>query len=752
MTTTNNHKIIVRAGCLLNKKSLSDNQKQKIIRDLTVTPIAHPDYDMDSEPFTVYKENDDTFCVPKYYAKKYFGNDLKDFTTPTEININFKCNLREYQIPMVKECIKIIKSDGGGVISVPCAFGKCLEKGTKIIMYDGSIKKVEDIKIGDKLMGDDGCHRNVLSLARGIEKMYNIKEITDSECGGNYTVNESHILSLRDLNNNVYDVPLKEYLNSNRELYGYRIPIKFNNNDISKNILDKIKEGNNIKIHDYNETEIEKIIFRARSNGLYVYKKNNILTFSKASGSYKIEIKELLSDEYFGFEIDGNKRFLLGDFTVTHNTTTTLYMIAEMKVKALVLVHKSFLLDQWVERIQQFTDAKIGIIRQKKIDVKGKDIVVGMLQSISMIDYDQSIFDDFGFVICDECHHFGSRVFSRAFNKVTSKYTLGLSATPIRSDGLTKVFLWNLGDFMYRAIRRADKNVVVKIFNYESNDPLFVEKKKWMGGQMKPCEPIMTTNLYKIHHRNTFCINIINSLRKQLDRKILVLSGRLEHLRIMKEGLDVILKRDIDEGTLEYDEITTAYYVGGMKESQRNNSSTADIIFATYSMAAEGLDIDKLNTLVLSTPKRNIIQSIGRIMRKPIKEGSIKPLVVDIADSFSVYENWTYGRRSYYEKQKYTIHFYKAFNDKCIDIKEFLIRKSVIDRNNVDNIDVREKYIKYMYGDAHYELEKDTEFENDYEGKYNYNPDLDKLFNVSNDIEEMTGDDFIIQSDVLNIM
>ena len=364
-----------------------------------------------------------------------------------------------------------------------------------------------------------------------------------------------------------------------------------------------------------------------------------------------------------------------------------------------------------------------------------------------------SIFEDFGLIICDECHHFGSRVFSRAFAKISPKYTIGLSATPIRADGLTKVFLWHLGDFIYRAIRKAEKNVVVKIFNYESNDKLFCEKKKYILGKIKPCVPIMVTNLFKIKPRNQFCINVINSLRKQDERKILVLSGRLEHLRILKEGVDHLINIDIKNGLLEEDEVTTAYYIGGMKEYQRNNAAKCDIIFATFEMAAEGLDIDSLNTLLLATPKKNIIQSIGRIMRKPIKEGSIKPLVIDIADSFSVFNKWTGVRINYYENQQYTIDHYQAFNDKCIDLYEFAKNKQLVDKNSKnEDIDIRKIYFCYKYGDEFYDDAEQDNFIDDPIEKYNYKPNLDEIFNIKNDIEEMRGEDFIIQNEPLNLM
>ena len=120
-------------------------------------------------------------------------------------------------------------------------------------------------------------------------------------------------------------------------------------------------------------------------------------------------------------------------------TVLSLYLISKLKKKTIVIVHKEFLMNQWEERIQYFLpDAKIGKLQGDVIKIKDCDIVLGMLQSISMRDYDLELFSDFGFVIYDECHHLGAEVFSKSLSKVTCKYTLGLSATPDRSDGLTK--------------------------------------------------------------------------------------------------------------------------------------------------------------------------------------------------------------------------------------------------------------------------------------------------------------------------
>jgi len=121
----------------------------------------------------------------------------------------------------------------------PPGSGKCLQKGTPILMYDGSLKNVENIQVGDVLMGDDSLPRNVLSLARGREMMYEIQQMN----GDNYVVNESHILSLERTTwkkgrynphrrtTEKVDIGIKDYLDSadnfKKEYFGYKVPIEY---------------------------------------------------------------------------------------------------------------------------------------------------------------------------------------------------------------------------------------------------------------------------------------------------------------------------------------------------------------------------------------------------------------------------------------------------------------------------------------------------------------------------------------------
>ena len=122
-------------------------------------------------------------------------------------------------------------------------------------------------------------------------------------------------------------------------------------------------------------------------------------------------------------------------------TSASLYICSQLKKKTLVIVHKEFLMNQWIERIHQFLpSAKIGKIQGQVIDIEDKDIVLCMLQSLVLKEYPVTMFDSFGFTIIDEVHHISSETFSNALFKVVTKYMLGLSATMNRKDGTTKVF------------------------------------------------------------------------------------------------------------------------------------------------------------------------------------------------------------------------------------------------------------------------------------------------------------------------
>jgi hypothetical protein len=332
-------------------------------------------------------------------------------------------------------------------------------------MYNGEVKLVQEVCAGDLLMGDDSTPRTVLSTTRGQEHMFDIRTHSGRV---QYTVNISHILTLksqvlpiddirkyldcsaheghthgyfdpvavmwrtmatRPVDDPVFDLALKEYLQlkwyQKHALKGFRVPVEWAT-EADEHALDQdpfdvgqclaknafkssrvpmayktgswrqrqalLRGFDSVKIqYSYNEGLLEDLLFVRRSLG-------------QAAMKYAIDVQARGHGEYYGFELDGNGRFLLGDFTVTHNTTIALNLACRLGVRTLIIVHKEFLADQWRERIERFVpQARIGRIQGPIVDIEDKDIVLGMLQSLSMRDYPAHVFEGFGFVAIDEC-------------------------------------------------------------------------------------------------------------------------------------------------------------------------------------------------------------------------------------------------------------------------------------------------------------------------------------------------------------
>jgi len=332
-------------------------------------------------------------------------------------------------------------------------------------------------------------------------------------------------------------------------------------------------------------------------------------------------------------------------------TVIGLYIAAKLKVKTLVVVHKEFLLNQWKERIKEFLpDAKIGRLQSSIIHVEGYDIVIGMLQSISMIEYNETIFSEFGLVIYDECHHLGAETFSRALLKTCSNYTLGLSATPKRADGLSKVFEWYLGEIVYSIKKRDDNNVDVKMLVYSDENEKY--SKEILNFKKKPNMAQMINNICDYHPRTIKIIECLTVCLRQ-GRKILMLSDRRNHLKILNE-----LIPQIDGG-----KFTSGFYLGGMKEKDLQETETKDVILGTFMMASEGFDCKyPLDTIFLTSPKSNIEQAVGRILRQEVNERKFIPLIYDIADDFSLFAKQKLKRVAFYKKNNYNIKFYDKYN------------------------------------------------------------------------------------------
>jgi superfamily II DNA or RNA helicase len=430
----------------------------------------------------------------------------------------------------------------------------------------------------------------------------------------------------------------------------------------------------------------------------YVHKKINI-TFKGALRDYQNDIINYVMD-LFSKSVNSPKGGIIKLTCGGGKTILAIAIACMLGLKTLVLVHKEFLLDQWKEKIEAFTNATVGIIRQKSFQTDF-DIVIGMIHSISAINYDQNILNEFGLVILDEVHHLGSNMFSKTLLKTSAEYTIGLSATPERQDGMMKVVNSWIGNIIYQMKKKYDYRVFIKKIFFRTNDFLFKEKKRWINGEMRPNHTKMNENLSLINSRTNLIIKLIDSLRS-LGRKILILSSRIDHLTKIKNGVDKLIKEADEEHIYN-----TYYYMGSTKKGERKMAEKdGDIIFATLQLAEEGLDIDRLDTILLALPikqQKTVTQSIGRILRKDkLDDLTSIPLVIDISDLLSIYQKWSSKRNEIYGINNWFIqnfyfedenYIYKDTDDKNknflnilfndIDDEKFIEENLIIKENNL---------------------------------------------------------------------
>lgn len=418
----------------------------------------------------------------------------------------------------------------------------------------------------------------------------------------------------------------------------------------------------------------------------YAYPKTKMKYLGKLRPNQEIIVNKIIK----GFE--KNKGGILIAGCGSGKTNMAIYIACHYQLKTLFIVHKDFLKNQAIDRVKSVTNiTKVGIIQQKKTEYE-YPFVVGMVQSLAKINYDDKIFKDFGLIIIDEVHHMGAKNFSKVYQKMSSKYMLGISADKKRNDGMFKIINWYMGPFLHVEEQKPNDMVVVKRFHYKTSNK---ERVKTIVNRFtdEPDRSTMTTNLIHIKKRNRFILNIIKELFDQ-GKNILFLSGRLKQVRLLYK----LINQD------KYMMGCVGKYIGGMSEDELKKSATKQIIIATYDMAQEGLDIENLNAVIFGTPKSSIKQSVGRILRKEIYEEH--PIVIDLIDICNqIYCKQANTRMTHYQQQHYNIQdFYVAdyntknhfiYNDeKAIHDALIKIPKNTKKHNKTKKHDKTKKYNK----------------------------------------------------------
>jgi len=315
-------------------------------------------------------------------------------------------------------------------------------------------------------------------------------------------------------------------------------------------------------------------------------------------------------------------------------TVCALYIASQLRVPAIVLVNSTFLRDQWIDRIKAFLpNARIGTVQGETMDIEDKDVVVGMLQTISMKELPASTFASIGLVIVDECHHIASEAFSQAIPKLTSKYMLGLSATPERKDKLMYVINWCLGPILYKsdAADKVDDKVKVQVIEFETDDTKFNEIIYNHAGVM--FTSLMVNKLAEFEPRNKMLIELLEDVYEEKGRQILVLSDRVEHTKTLLQMLPEHIQKE------------TGILSSGMKPAVRDEfCKSKRILISTYQLVKEGFDVASLNTLLMATSRPDVVQIVGRILRTEKHTREVQPLILDVVD--------TAFRRQFHERIK----------------------------------------------------------------------------------------------------
>lgn len=361
---------------------------------------------------------------------------------------------------------------------------------------------------------------------------------------------------------------------------------------------------------------------------------------------------------------------ILEVFCGAGKTICAIKIISLLKKKTLILVHKEFLMNQWIERINEFLPgATVGKIQAQVIDIDGKDIVIGMIQTLYDKEFPTGMFDSFGLTIIDEVHRIGSEQFSKTLFKTITPYMLGISATVDRKDKLTKILYMYIGEKIYSKKREDEDAVCVRAIEYKTNNSEFNETDLDFRGNPKYSS--MIVKLCEYGPRSDFIIRVIKDLvDEEPDKQMMILCHNRSLLTYLFEGIQ---HRKI---------ASVGFYVGGMKQTNLQETETKKIVLATYAMAAEALDIKTLSTLVMVTPKTDITQSVGRILR--VKHE--KPIIVDIIDSHDMFQNQWAQRRRFYKRANYRIRQIDSikYTNMLVDWETDKIWKNVFEpKNNI---------------------------------------------------------------------
>ncbi|MGA9264426.1 MAG: DEAD/DEAH box helicase [Desulfobacterales bacterium] len=368
-----------------------------------------------------------------------------------------------------------------------------------------------------------------------------------------------------------------------------------------------------------------RFYYRLRGGGLVIprgFIRQLITTCRRLSITYTVEdrrrslppVDYVFNGQLRPFQQQAVQHMLRKEFgtlnspTGSGKTVMALYILAQRKQPALIIVHTADLARQWSERIETFLNIpvkEIGRIGGGKKKI-GEKITVALVQSLYKCA--ETVAPQVGHLIVDECHRTPSRTFTDAVTEFDARYMLGLSATPWRRDNLSKLIFWHLGDVHHQV----EKNDLIRTGQVLPADIIFRET------EFKPYyDPVqeyskMLSELTLDDNRNRLIAADIAAEAASHPGICLVLTDRKKHC----ESLGALLRYGF---SLPVDILTGDLNAGERQQvMDRLQEGRIKVLIATGQLIGEGFDCRELTTLFMATPVRfsgRIIQYLGRILR-----------------------------------------------------------------------------------------------------------------------------------------
>ena len=331
---------------------------------------------------------------------------------------------------------------------------------------------------------------------------------------------------------------------------------------------------------------------------------------------------------------------VLSATTAFGKTVTAAVLIARRKTNTLILVHSKALLMQWHERLSEFLDidfteeeiskkrgrkkafSPVGCLDSTSNTLHGV-IDIALMQSCFENDEVKPFVKGYGMVIVDECHHVSSITFENVLKHVTAHYVYGLTATPIRKDGLQPIIFMQCGPIRFFADAKAQiqkqsfqRYLVPRFTSYR---PVTDDKQSFTA---------LSQSLAESEIRNNLIIeDVLNVVAA--GRTPIILTARTSHVELLAEMLKQHVANIIQltgEGTAKNKRET-------LQKLQDIPKDAPLVIVATGKYVGEGFDYPRLDTLFLALPiswKGLVAQYAGRLHRE--NEGKKDVRIYDYID------------------------------------------------------------------------------------------------------------------------